>query len=265
MSEQQIKIAIAVGGVASGGVGGYILAKKTLEKKYRAIADEEIESVKNEYGKQLLNKEGLFATPESAASALGLEVVEAEEVEGYSEELAEAEALIAEAGYSAAVMSKSTSVVIDTPEGEAVVVEERTVSIFDEEPPSNPALEWDPDEHADPDNPYEIPMEEWANNDKGFEQITIHYYDLDDTLADERETIIPDVEGVIGSDNLEKFGNMSQDENIVYVRNEKLSADFEVLREQGSYAAKVMGVNEEFLEETGRAPKARKLKDDRDT
>ena len=83
--------------------------------------------------------------------------------------------------------------------------------------------------------PYIISVEEFQEESDELEKTTLSYYD-DGTLADERNMPIPDANPIIGDENLEKFGELSQDENIVYVRNEKLSTDFEVVREEGSYA-----------------------------
>ena len=88
----------------------------------------------------------------------------------------------------------------------------------------------------DNDKPYVITVQEYSESDPTFEQTTITYYDQDDTLVDENEEPIADVTAVIGDQALDKFGEGSDDPDIVYVRNEVLSTDYEVIRIHKSYA-----------------------------
>ena len=99
------------------------------------------------------------------------------------------------------------------------------------------------EEKVDPSKPYIISQENYMQNEDGFQQGTLTYYEKDSVLTDERETVIEDIDDVIGKDNL-KFGSESSDENIVHIKNEKLSMDFEVVRSEGSYAIEVLGLDE---------------------
>lgn len=89
--------------------------------------------------------------------------------------------------------------------------------------------------------PYILSQEEFMQGD--FEQrsqTTLTYYEGDHVLADEREQPIDNINRVVGEENL-KFGHASGDANIVYIRNEYLDVDFEVLRSTGSYSQEVLG------------------------
>ena len=83
---------------------------------------------------------------------------------------------------------------------------------------------------------------------KEFERCTVIYYEGDDTLATDRDEVITDVEEIIGSSALTNFGNMSSHKDVVYVRNVRLGANFEVLRESGSYQEIVLGLSPEDVE-----------------
>jgi hypothetical protein len=93
--------------------------------------------------------------------------------------------------------------------------------------------------------PYVISIEEFSEEMNHFDKLTILYYEDDDTLADEGEEIIADVEGTVGTDNLTHFGENSDDPDIVYVRNENIQIDYEIIRLPKSYSKTVLGYRTE--------------------
>lgn len=95
------------------------------------------------------------------------------------------------------------------------------------------------------ERPYVITHDEFYENEKDYEQIHLAYFQGDDTLVDERDQPVPDEDASVGNDNLTKFGYGSKDENIVFVRNEVLEADFEITRSMGKYAEEVLGLDTE--------------------
>jgi hypothetical protein len=72
-------------------------------------------------------------------------------------------------------------------------------------------------------------------------QHTLTYFEGDDVLTDEEDQPINETDDTVGNANLLKFGHGSKDNNIVYVRNEKLDLDFEITRSKGSYIKEVLG------------------------
>ncbi len=76
---------------------------------------------------------------------------------------------------------------------------------------------------------------------KNNEQVSLTYFDGDDVLVDDRDQPVPDPDDSIGEDHLGRFGVGSKDNNIVYVRNDRLELDFEILRSNGKYAQEVLG------------------------
>ena len=91
--------------------------------------------------------------------------------------------------------------------------------------------------------PYVVNVEEYHDTNLHFDKSTLYYYNLDDTLVDESEEPIADVDAVIG-DGLMRFGDGSDDPDIVYVRNEKLGIDYEVIRVEKSYQETVLGITD---------------------
>ena len=85
---------------------------------------------------------------------------------------------------------------------------------------------------------YVITTEQFSEERPEYDKLTISYYEDDDTLADENEDPIADPVSLIG-DALENFGEGSDDPQVVYVRNERISIDYEVIRLSKSYASTV--------------------------
>jgi len=88
--------------------------------------------------------------------------------------------------------------------------------------------------------PYAISLEEFSEEMDHFEKSTIYYYDEDDTLADEQEEMIQDVLAIIGPAVLDHLQQELSD--VVYVRNEKMQIDYEIIVLDKSYAETVSGI-----------------------
>lgn len=244
-------LVLVTGGLLVGGGVGYILARHRLEKQYRDMANEEIASIKDAYKRRY--KEQPYSDPTSTAATL---IPRTEE----EVELAEAQEISEEEGYTGKIIYPKMFTAVEgeiPPKKQRVVkTEVEVVEVTIDETFDMP----DPD----PDHPYLITVDEYME-DETFDKITLEYYEEDDTLADEQETIVPDIEGTVGQANLLHFGRGSKDKNVVYVRNQRLRADFEVCRDEGSFAKTVLGLQEDFLQHEDRGPRVRKMRDERDS
>lgn len=89
--------------------------------------------------------------------------------------------------------------------------------------------------------PYVIREDEYFENDTGFDQKTLTYFKGDDTLCDDADQIIEDVEATVGKANLDTFGRISNDPNVTYVRNEKLRVEYEIVLDHQNYGEVVAG------------------------
>lgn len=101
--------------------------------------------------------------------------------------------------------------------------------------------DWDYDEelkHRGLDHAYIIHRDEYFAEETNNSQSTLTYYRGDNVLCDELDTPIYDMEKVVGT---LIFGKGSNDPNVVYVRNERLEADYEVLLDHGYYQTEVLG------------------------
>lgn len=213
--------------VVAGAAAGASIAATLMEPIYQEVARKEIAEAKKFYS--ALNKTGEFATPAQAVETLEThEAVEAlRKYQGEETEVdvieRELEDFITDAG--------------DVPDDDEW-------SYDDELPQRSEEV------------PYIIHYDEFMGQEKEYDQVTLSYFEGDDVLADERDGTIDHPEEVIGPDNL-KFGHGSKDNNIVYIRNDNVELEFEVVRSRGKYVEEVLG----FMEHADRH-KTRKFRGD---
>lgn len=82
------------------------------------------------------------------------------------------------------------------------------------------------------DKPYIIPPDDFGELDD-YEKITLIYY-TDGVLADDNDDLVEDIGEVVVEDFASHFGEYEDDS--VFVRNDKLKCDYEILLDQGKYS-----------------------------
>lgn len=80
--------------------------------------------------------------------------------------------------------------------------------------------------------PYIITPDEFAINYE-YDTIDVTYF-ADGVLADENNEPLEDIENTIGKDAVNHFGEYETD--IVYVRNDRLKADYEIVKDERNYS-----------------------------
>lgn len=84
------------------------------------------------------------------------------------------------------------------------------------------------------DIPYTISGDQFVNENPYFDKITLEYFDdgiLSDAISGD---IIEDIDRAVGRESLTKFGEYEED--VVYVRNEKTSTEYEIIRQHRPFA-----------------------------
>jgi hypothetical protein len=210
---------------------------ESIEAKYIEISEKEIAEAKEFYA--LLRKEK-YETPEAAVRELvpEAEIKAVQAVKNY------------QGDFNPLAPIDKDKLVKDlrgTPETETEVVVEHTTNIFVEGKPLVEE-EWDQESELEKrrnGSPYVISREEFDANETDFDQTTVTYYPQDDVLLDEREVEIEKIEEVLGRENLSRFGSGSGDNNVVYIRNDKMGLDFRALKARGSYASDMLGFDDD--------------------
>lgn len=250
--------------LAGGMAAGYTIAQKKLKAQYEEAMAKEIEETKTYYSR--LHKTGDFADPIEVLKQYAGDIIEDSEYAPTSDDN---------------IFTKDME---DTEPDEIVeveveVTEEVTISHIDEEaePQENvvknvfagrePVIadDWDyMSEIAERDEnfPYIIHHDEYFGNETDYEQTSLTYFAGDDVLLDDRDEVIPDPDETVGESNLDKFGKGSKDNNIVYIRNDKMEMDFEVVRHEGNYVKNVLGFDQDALEHSDRRGKSRRFRHD---
>ena len=91
-----------------------------------------------------------------------------------------------------------------------------------------------------PNEPYVISPDNYGENDN-YTQISLVYYAGDGVLADDEDEVVEDIEATVGEDFAEHFGEYEDDS--VFIRNDRLRCDYEILRDNRSFADVAEGSN----------------------
>ena len=192
--------------VAVGAVIGYAVTWKFVENKYKRIAQEEIDSIKEYYR--------VKAAKEKSDADVSMEE-KREYLESESEKCEEIREGVLMGG----------TIDIPVPQEYADLASKYTSKEVD-------AME---------DRPYVISPEEYGELD-GYESISLNYY-ADGVVADDFDNIVENVNYVIGEDSLDHFGEYEED--CVFVRNDSLRCDYEILRDTRNFEDIMNGDEEE--------------------
>ena len=187
----------AVGAGIGSSVTWYI-----AKTKYEKIANEEIQSVKEHYK----NKE------------LGEKFVE-----GLKDGVEGIEADIENADLGEDDVREALG--IQSPAEEYKSYTKKYLSSQDEKPKHKE------EEEEDVEKPYVISPDEFGEID-GYETESLTLYS-DKVLADDFGDIIDDVDGIVGRDSLNRFGEYEED--TVFVRNDARKCDYEILADSMTY------------------------------
>ena len=83
------------------------------------------------------------------------------------------------------------------------------------------------------DEPYVISPDEFGDIDL-YETLTLTYYS-DGVLADENDDPIEDISGIVPEDFDDHFGEYEECADSVFVRNDSLKCDYEILKDDATY------------------------------
>lgn len=215
----QAKVAaIFLTGVAIGGGGTYWAVTKQLKGKYEFLLDKEIEDVKSHY--KIVREKDKYDSPEDLLA------------ERKEKEAAKDEYITKVSAYE---IETERNIGGTNPASSGTNTEER--SIFDYATTKSPGGET----LKTQETPYGVTYDEFDGENENYTKNTLTYYRGDDTVADEVDDIVDDVEELIGKDGLELFGSDPNQPDVAYIRNDKLHADYEVLLEERGYNEVVVG------------------------
>lgn len=182
-----------------GGVFGFAAGYFLSKRKYEQIADNEIDEVKKYYLKKQLENEEKFNNVQDVEN---------------DKKVDNTVSLVPSRTSDDANKTKYNKIGDD----EEVLAEKES-----------------PEEDM-PTKPYFITEEEFSNDMNDYEKISLTYYTIDDTLADDYGEMV-DIEETISSDIFNELGSINED---LYVRNPTLETDYEIMHINGSYVDRYM-------------------------
>ena len=180
------KLGYLVSFVMGGGIAS-LITWKICEKKYKDIADEEIESVKKAFSKNIQ-----------------VVVKDKEEKDIPKSKTNEYEELVNKKYRYASKYESALNELKSSAEKEDDTMAPYIIT---------------PDEYG------ELP---------DYERVNLIYYVEDGVVATETDEVIDDPDDIIGLDSLDHFGEDTED--CIFVRNEKLKTDYEILRDNSSFS-----------------------------
>lgn len=189
---------------ATGAAVGSVVTWKLVQTKYKKLADEEIQSVKEVYSKQSTTSEESEGVEEIKSNEHPIETPKIKIAD--KPDIMEYAAKLKKEGY----MDYSNQA---KPEKK----EEKFTR--------------DMDDLAYDEEPFVIAPEHFDEYDD-FETVSLTYW-ADGFLTDEDDNLIEDIDGTVGLDYDEHFGEFEDDS--VFIRNERLKTDFEILAVEGNY------------------------------
>lgn len=227
------KALIFVGGVLVGAAGTFFIMQRRINF-IREDCESQIQDIKENYRPP----EKIEKVTESEENKVDADLVEkgkaalarriAQENSRRKIELSEAQAIIETNNYHKAYNAFSK------PLGKEELKEFGPEEDGDDEDDDDDLVGEYPQEDI-ADGPYVIDEFDYINGRKMYDKITLNFYD-DGVLEEEiSEDLVDDIDGIIGRDALTKFG----DDDMVFVRNERINTDYAVVRQHCSYGTAV--------------------------
>lgn len=254
----------AVGGAVVGGIVTYVAVNKALRTRYEDWANSEIDSVKQRYallrkgeGEVSILEMAQHPSPEvQAAVAKGKQLIEQMGYSGIATVEESIDATVAKANKPETHSIFENQEVIDLNRQE----EETDEDEDDEEPSEDDILDGYQKIEGEP---YKITEADYFENEAGYELDTLTYYEVDDTLCDENNTQIDRVDETIGERHLHMFHKDAKGngKNSIYIRNDDQLTLYEVILVNNSYAAIVLGMDEETLGIKAPKERPRRMRD----
>lgn len=238
------KILYFLGGVAAGSVATYFALRMHMERRI----EEEVESVREVYKERKVAQNA--STRVSEQSEANVQEIERNEFGKLEKTAKNAKDLAAENAQRKADLAAAAGIVKDRGYSmETVDTHATAYNLFSKPPKAsdihngvNEGEELDilvePENIPDTirgtsEHPYTISPEQFVNEHMDFDKTTLMYY-ADGVLIEEMSReVITDIDKAVGYDSLQKFGEFEED--VVYVRNERISTDFEIIQNEVNF------------------------------
>jgi len=235
-----------------GAGAGFLITQKLIEKKYAQLAEDEISSVKEAFERRrtmITNANPKMTVVDelvsNAKKDLGIKNPSAtltrSSLDNDPYEMAKRDYYKISAQKKEKIVEPETAP--DTDIGEEDDPEDNDFPDEDDEDMLDAAGMTEQDmvdmTRVDRTQPYVISDQQYSEEFSHHDKVSLYYYRVDDVLCEENEEMVDDIESVIGYDAL-KILDM---QTTVWVRNEPLAIDYEVIALNSSFAETVHGLH----------------------
>lgn len=91
-----------------------------------------------------------------------------------------------------------------------------------------------------------ITEDDYVNSFQSYAKHSLIYYTDDDVLfSEDTESVVPYINETVG-DACNRFGEKSDDPDMVFVRNHRLGEDYDIVKKESSYSEEVLGIDDEY-------------------
>lgn len=250
-----MKKLIIVGTFIAGAVAGFFAGWKTMERKYAEMADQEIQDVKDAYGRRLDHIEDEHQAELDRLRGPGENELN-ESLERAGEVARNVRNLEA---FRNAPNPLSRSSLDNNPYEQAKTNyslagrQAASIDHDDNRSDNDPSEDDEKDEGSQTDaagrterdltsidrtEPYVITSDEFLHEFDHHEKESLYYYTVDDVLTDDQLEPVKNQLNVVGQDAINR---LSVEQN-VWVRNEPLTTDYEIIRVTKSFKESVLGI-----------------------
>lgn len=231
------EVLIAGGSLLLGSLLGYILTKRSVESRYETIIQEEIDDVKQHYKK--INERVSIEDEQSVESK------DKDREEDFRRKnpwgnIEDYEKILGDLTYGSISIEDEYHLYDILGEDK----DEIPPIVKDDGDPDMDPLWRDMVSKRSEDKPYIISADEYMMEKEEYDKLTLAYFQGDDVLCDDQDTPLDEAKDVVGSEALSNFGLYSKDENIVYVRNDRLMSDFEIMKDERKFSVVILGSEE---------------------
>jgi hypothetical protein len=213
------RISLVIGLAVGSGIG-YLIARKQLDAKYAQIAQEEIDSVREYYRRMLDGSSCDELEDDDQDNDDTVDAVIAEESYDKTQNFRHSPSPLVRSSLDENKSEKAKrDYQIHKPQPEVV-----RARVDPPEPPVEP---------GPGPSIYEISDEDYSETHNEYDKISLYYHRFDGILCDEQEELVDDIGRTISVEIEEGLFNRN---GAVYVRNDNIAADYEIVIMNSSYS-----------------------------
>lgn len=236
ITRNELKVFLAFG---VGSVLGAVVTHRLAKKKFEAELEKEIQDVKDNY--RILRKED-YETPTDFVQKNRPDLIEDEILRSMEVNTIIEHAKLNEEMQDEVEQYQTGSIFNrfehKDPEDKHLLPEDANETLFENLKATRTE-----------DTPYLVSVDEYHDEYNHWQKMSVTYFAGDNIIAYEDDTIMMDPDETIGTINLSRFGVMSQDPGIVYVRNHRLNIDYEIVLDDGKYSDMMARINGTWIDD----------------